>query len=131
MAQAPSIAKPDLLSWHARAGAVPAVLAEALELCQASAVNQPECVDVLDLLAMLGCDAQTQAAALWFALAQVEPARWDAVASALLEDLRRERGLTVVVISHDFAGLEDLCPRTLHLRNGVLEPASTAVGGVP
>jgi GTP pyrophosphokinase len=89
MAQAPSIAKPDLLSWHARAGAVPAVLAEALELCQASAVNQPECVDVLDLLAMLGCDAQTQAAALWFALAQVEPARWDAVASALPEDLRR------------------------------------------
>ncbi|QEE23918.1 bifunctional (p)ppGpp synthetase/guanosine-3',5'-bis(diphosphate) 3'-pyrophosphohydrolase [Rhodanobacter glycinis] len=89
MAQAPSIAKPDLLSWHVRAGAVPAVLAKALELCQASAVNQPECVDVLDLLAMLGCDAQTQAAALWFALAQVEPARWDAVASALPEDLRR------------------------------------------
>ena len=49
----------------------------------------------------------------------------------LLEDLRRERGLTVVVISHDFVGLEDLCPRTLHLRNGVLEPASTAMEGVP
>jgi energy-coupling factor transport system ATP-binding protein len=48
----------------------------------------------------------------------------------LLEDLRRERGLTVVVISHDFAGLEDLCPRTLHLRNGVLEPVSTAAEGV-
>ncbi|ORV47093.1 cobalt ABC transporter ATP-binding protein [Mycolicibacter engbaekii] len=41
----------------------------------------------------------------------------------LLEDLRRETGLTVVVISHDFAGLGDLCPRTLHLRNGVLVPA--------
>jgi energy-coupling factor transport system ATP-binding protein len=40
----------------------------------------------------------------------------------LLEDLRRERGLTVVVISHDFVGLEDVCPRTLHLRNGTLEP---------
>ena len=49
----------------------------------------------------------------------------------LLEDLRRERGLTVVVISHDFAGLEDLCPRTLHLRNGVVEPVSTAAEGVP
>ena len=48
----------------------------------------------------------------------------------LLEDLRRERGLTVVVISHDFAGLDDLCPRTLHLRNGVLEPVSTAAEGV-
>ena len=48
----------------------------------------------------------------------------------LLEDLRRERGLTVVVISHDFAGLEELCPRTLHLRNGTLEPMSTAAGGM-
>ncbi len=48
----------------------------------------------------------------------------------LLEEVRREKGLTVVVISHDFAGLEELCPRTLHLSNdGVLEPASTAVGG--
>ncbi|WP_246398062.1 ATP-binding cassette domain-containing protein [Mycobacterium vicinigordonae] len=42
----------------------------------------------------------------------------------LLEDLRRERGLTVVVISHDFAGMEALCPRTLHLRDGVLESVS-------
>lgn len=49
----------------------------------------------------------------------------------LLEDLRRERGLTVVVISHDFVGLEDVCPRTLHLRNGTLEPMSAALGGVP
>jgi energy-coupling factor transport system ATP-binding protein len=48
----------------------------------------------------------------------------------LLEDLRRERGLTVVVISHDFVGLEDLCPRTLHLRNGMLEPMSAAAGGM-
>jgi energy-coupling factor transport system ATP-binding protein len=48
----------------------------------------------------------------------------------LLEDLRRERGLTVVVISHDFAGLEELCPRTLHLRNGTLEPMPTAAGGM-
>ena len=48
----------------------------------------------------------------------------------LLEDLRRGRGLTVVVISHDFAGLEDLCPRTLHLRNGVLESMPAAAGGM-
>jgi len=48
----------------------------------------------------------------------------------LLEELRREKELTVVVISHDFAGLEDLCPRTLHLSNGVLEPATTTAGGL-
>src|SRR6202040_443702 len=46
----------------------------------------------------------------------------------LLEGLRRERGLTVVVISHDFGGLEDLCPRTLHLRDGVLESMPAAAG---
>jgi energy-coupling factor transport system ATP-binding protein len=38
----------------------------------------------------------------------------------LLSDLRRNRGLTIVVISHDFAGLEELCPRILHLNRGVL-----------
>jgi energy-coupling factor transport system ATP-binding protein len=48
----------------------------------------------------------------------------------LLEDLRRDQGLTVVVISHDFVGLEELCPRVLHLSGGVLEPASTTAGGV-
>jgi energy-coupling factor transport system ATP-binding protein len=48
----------------------------------------------------------------------------------LLEDLRRERSLTVVAISNDFAGLEDLCPRILHLRTGALAPLSTAVGGM-
>ena len=48
----------------------------------------------------------------------------------LLEDLRRERNLTVVVISHDFTGLEDLCSRTVHLNNGVLEPVPAAAGGV-
>ncbi|MDT5175446.1 MAG: energy-coupling factor transport system ATP-binding protein, partial [Mycobacterium sp.] len=47
----------------------------------------------------------------------------------LLADRRRDTGLTVVVISHDFAGLEELCPRTLHLRDGVLEPASAAARG--
>ncbi|WP_110315589.1 DUF2232 domain-containing protein [Mycolicibacterium moriokaense] len=47
----------------------------------------------------------------------------------LLEDLRRKAGLTVVVISHDFSGLEELCPRTLHLHDGVLT-APTAAGGM-
>src|SRR5581483_3435462 len=46
----------------------------------------------------------------------------------LLEELRREKELTVVVISHDFAGLEELCPRTVHLRDGVLEPVATTAG---
>ncbi|WP_421845143.1 ATP-binding cassette domain-containing protein [Mycobacterium sp.] len=48
----------------------------------------------------------------------------------LLEDLRRERDLTVVVISHDFAGMQELCPRTLHLHNGALESMPTAAGGL-
>ncbi|BBX38218.1 ABC transporter [Mycolicibacterium mageritense DSM 44476 = CIP 104973] len=47
----------------------------------------------------------------------------------LLEDLRRNTGLTVVVISHDFSGLEELCPRTLHLHAGELALAPTAAGG--
>ncbi|MGE2723978.1 ATP-binding cassette domain-containing protein [Mycolicibacterium pulveris] len=48
----------------------------------------------------------------------------------LLEDLRRNAGLTVVVISHDFTGLEDLCPRTLHLESGALVPAPSTAGGM-
>ncbi|MCG5432568.1 ATP-binding cassette domain-containing protein [Mycobacterium sp. MYCO198283] len=47
----------------------------------------------------------------------------------LLVELRRNAGLTVVVISHDFHGLEDLCPRTLHLRQGAIEPATAATEG--
>ena len=47
----------------------------------------------------------------------------------LLEDLRREQGLTVVVISHDLVGMEELCPRTLQLRDGAIESASTASRG--
>lgn len=45
---------------------------------------------------------------------------------SVLEDLRRNTGLTVVVISHDFSGLEGLCPRTLHLEKGVIAPAPSA-----
>jgi energy-coupling factor transport system ATP-binding protein len=48
----------------------------------------------------------------------------------LLIDLRRNAGLTVVVISHDFGGLEELCPRTLHLDNGVVVSASATAGGL-
>jgi energy-coupling factor transport system ATP-binding protein len=48
----------------------------------------------------------------------------------LLEELRRSAALTVVVISHDFSGLEDLCPRILHLQDGVLATAPTAAGGM-
>jgi energy-coupling factor transport system ATP-binding protein len=48
----------------------------------------------------------------------------------LLEELRREQGLTVMVISHDFAGLEELCPRTLDLRDGVLHAVAAAAGGL-
>ncbi|MDT5115896.1 MAG: energy-coupling factor transport system ATP-binding protein [Mycobacterium sp.] len=47
----------------------------------------------------------------------------------LLERLRREQGLTLVVISHDSVGLESVCPRTLHLRDGVLDTVSTPTGG--
>jgi energy-coupling factor transporter ATP-binding protein EcfA2 len=44
----------------------------------------------------------------------------------LLTDLRRDTGLTVIVISHDFSGLEELCPRTLHLHEGALIAAGGA-----
>ncbi len=47
----------------------------------------------------------------------------------VLADLRREQDLTMVVISHDFVGLEEVCPRTLHLRNGALEAVSTTAAG--
>ncbi|OCB35716.1 cobalt ABC transporter ATP-binding protein [Mycobacterium malmoense] len=50
----------------------------------------------------------------------------------LLADLRRHRGLTVVVISHDFVGLEAVCTRTVHLQNGALQAvsATASAGGV-
>jgi energy-coupling factor transport system ATP-binding protein len=48
----------------------------------------------------------------------------------LLSALRRDAGLTVIVISHDFSGLEELCPRTLHLQDGAVMSAPTTAGGV-
>jgi energy-coupling factor transport system ATP-binding protein len=49
----------------------------------------------------------------------------------VLTDLRRQAGLTVVVISHDFAGLGDLCPRTVHLHAGALQPNPAPTAGTP
>jgi len=62
---------------------------------------------------LAGLDAASQRGLLW-----------------LLEDLRRTAGVTVVVISHDFSGLEDLCPRTLNLHDGELAATPTATGGM-
>jgi energy-coupling factor transport system ATP-binding protein len=47
----------------------------------------------------------------------------------MLSDMRRDTGLTVIVISHDFSGLEELCPRTLRLRDGVLTTMPSTPGG--
>jgi len=48
----------------------------------------------------------------------------------LLAELRRNAGLTVIMISHDFSGLEEVCPRILHLQDGVLAPIATTAGGM-
>jgi energy-coupling factor transport system ATP-binding protein len=48
----------------------------------------------------------------------------------VLVELRRNAGLTVVVISHDFHGLEELCPRTLHLSDGAIAATPTTTGGM-
>ncbi|ODR10233.1 cobalt ABC transporter ATP-binding protein [Mycolicibacillus koreensis] len=47
----------------------------------------------------------------------------------LLAGLRRDTGLTVVVISHDAAGMEGLCPRTVHLVDGTVHPVPAHQGG--
>lgn len=47
----------------------------------------------------------------------------------LLASLRRKQGLTVVVVSHDSVGLDDICSRTLHLHNGALETVVAARSG--
>lgn len=86
---APPVATFSLQQWRARAGMLPPLLDEALQACAEHAVAEAECCDVLDLLGMLGCDAQTQAAALWFELARVDPAWWKARAAKLPEELQR------------------------------------------
>ena len=87
MAQATKPA--NLAQWRDRAGALSPLLGEALQACAQQPLNQAECCDVLDLLEMLGCDAQTQAAALWFELACVDPALWAAQAPRLPVELQR------------------------------------------
>jgi GTP pyrophosphokinase len=89
MTQTPAVATPSLESWRVRDKALPAVLAEAIDACLPRPVNQAECCDVLDLLGMLGCDAQTQAAALWFELARVDPALWKVEGGKLPAELQR------------------------------------------
>ena len=78
-----------LQAWCDRAGTLPPVLTAAVDVCMEHAVDQAECADVLDLLAMLGCDAPTQAAALWFALSRVDAALWATEAPKLPADVRR------------------------------------------
>ena len=83
-------AKPSRLAqWRDRAGTLAPPLADVLEVAESQPLNEAECCDVLDLLAMLGCDAQTQAAALWFELARVDPALWAARSGKLPDELRR------------------------------------------
>ncbi len=47
----------------------------------------------------------------------------------LLTALRRDTGLTIVMISHDFAGRDQLCPSVLRLHNGAIQtPVSSSTG---
>lgn len=78
-----------LAAWQSRAGTLPPILADALSVCAQNGVNERECGDTLDLLAMLGCDAQTQAAGLWFEVARFHPLAWEQRASSLPEELQR------------------------------------------
>ncbi|WNL47174.1 bifunctional (p)ppGpp synthetase/guanosine-3',5'-bis(diphosphate) 3'-pyrophosphohydrolase [Dyella sp. BiH032] len=89
MVQAAAPAVSSLAAWRDRTGTPAAVLARALDACMQARVNEAECVDVLDLLAMLGCDAQTQAAALWFELARADPAAWAPLEPTLPPELLR------------------------------------------
>ena len=86
MSQPVPSASSRLAQWQARAAALP-WLAAALEAC--TPASEAECADVLDLLAMLGCDEQTQAAAVWFEQARSAPAAWQARAAGLPDELRR------------------------------------------
>ena len=78
----------SLAQWRER-NAPAALVDDALKACGACAVSQGECCDVLDLLATLGCDAHTQAAALWFEVARADPKQWEAQRAALPMELQR------------------------------------------
>jgi GTP pyrophosphokinase len=86
---APRTHSGSLAAWRKRADTLSPDLAEALEACSERPVDQTECGDILDLLDMLGCDAPTLAAALWFEVARVDPAAWAARSAALPADLQR------------------------------------------
>ncbi|BFI95203.1 MAG: bifunctional (p)ppGpp synthetase/guanosine-3',5'-bis(diphosphate) 3'-pyrophosphohydrolase [Rhodanobacter sp.] len=78
-----------LQAWRDRAGASSPLLNAALDAYLTRPANPDECAEVLDLLAMMGCDAPTQAAALWFALSRADAALWQAEAPRLPDDVRR------------------------------------------
>ncbi len=65
----------SLAQWRQMHAGNP-LLDDALDACGVVVVNEIECRDVLDLLGSLGCDAATQAAALWFEVARVDHAFW-------------------------------------------------------
>ncbi|MEO7065302.1 MAG: bifunctional (p)ppGpp synthetase/guanosine-3',5'-bis(diphosphate) 3'-pyrophosphohydrolase [Rhodanobacter sp.] len=82
--------KPSTLhQWRDHAGTVSPLLADALAACADHAVPEAECCDVLDLLGVLGCDAQTQAAALWFEVARIAPEVWATQQAQLPAELQR------------------------------------------
>jgi GTP pyrophosphokinase len=79
----------SLNRWRDRATALSPMLIDALDACVGQPLDEAGCADVLDLLDMLGCDAQTLAAALWFELARVAPAAWKARSESLPADVQR------------------------------------------
>lgn len=87
MIQAVPSSATRLAAWRERA--LPSPLSEVIELCSQRPMNGNECADVLDLLDMLGCDTQTQTAALWFELARVDPALWQQQSPRLPAELQR------------------------------------------
>ncbi|MGN6226621.1 MAG: RelA/SpoT family protein [Dyella sp.] len=89
MADFPASTELPLQAWRRRAAQLPAVLDAALAACDDAGAGTAESAEVLDLLAMLDCDAATQAAALWFVLAQAAPEAYAAKASAIPADVRR------------------------------------------
>ena len=78
-----------LNEWSDHAGTVSPLLADALNASATHPVPEAECCDVLDLLDILGCDAQTQAAALWFEVARVVPEAWATRKADLPDELQR------------------------------------------
>ncbi|WP_082190161.1 RelA/SpoT family protein [Frateuria defendens] len=89
MVQAAPATASSLALWRERSPVPAPELAEALDAVAGVAVNEVELCDVLDLLADLGCDAQTLASAVWFALARADAARWEAIAPRLPEGMQR------------------------------------------